>query len=446
MKGFWRRLRPDHLTGQITLLVLAAIILYHLALTTLHYVGAETRRPHAEPDELLAGALLAIDAAEVADRAEVLAALVKVAPWAKFTLLDRPPDMTESAGGEADITALSAWLWDGARVFVMRSNADKGARQIGAALRKGGYIVALAPHALRIGAGAPPPMRIIERSALFFFLCASILTIWLSGAVVAPLVRLAREAERFPDECATRRPIAEAGPQEVRDLTRALNRMQHRIEAMIETRSRALAAISHDLRTIITRMSLRCEFIADEELRAKMRHDAELMDSMLGKNLQHLREARQAPHVCPIDLDSVLQTVCDQFADLGHDVTYRGGRGHVILGSLTEMQRVFNNLVENAVTHAKQVVITIDQPSAQLVRVDVADDGPGIPGDGKTRVLEPFVRGEPARTMNDHCGFGLGLSIVRSLVQEAGGGFQLLDREPRGLIARVTLPRAFAGE
>jgi signal transduction histidine kinase len=175
-----------------------------------------------------------------------------------------------------------------------------------------------------------------------------------------------------------------------------------------------------------------------------MLRDAELMDSMLYKNLQHLRDASHAPERGLIDLDSVLQTVCDQYVDLGHDVTYRGGQHQIILGSLTEMQRVFNNLVENAVTHAKEVVVTLQQPSPDVIRVDVADDGPGIPANIRNRVLEPFVRGEPARNMNEHVGFGLGLSIVRSLVEELGGSLQLLDREPHGLIARVVLPRAFA--
>jgi signal transduction histidine kinase len=180
-------------------------------------------------------------------------------------------------------------------------------------------------------------------------------------------------------------------------------------------------------------------------LKSKMLADADLMDSMLLKNLQALRDGGPSPDRGPIDLDSVLQTVCDQFADLGHKVSYNGGRHQVILGSLTELQRVFTNLVENAVSHAEEVAVTLTQPSAKLVQVDVSDDGPGIPAADKLRVLEPFVRGEPARTVTERSGFGLGLSIVRSLVEELGGRFELVDREPHGLIARVTLPRAFAG-
>lgn len=455
MKAFLRRLRPDHLAGQIALLILAAIVMFHLTLTTIqHFTNPDGRPPIIEPSEFIASALLAIDAAPVSERSDVLAALARAAPWANFAVRDQPGDIP-AVGASADLDVLRLRLWAGARVVAASRATDNRGGAIVVALRNGGYAVATTLEPRRslwasmssTQNGAPTlPMRLLERSALFFFLCASILTVWISSAVVAPLVKLAREAERYPAENAHLRPIAEAGPREVRDLTRALNRMQSRIEAMIEARSQALAAISHDLRTIITRVRLRSEFIADVELKEKMLHDAGLMDSMLYKNLQHLRDAKSAPDRGLIDLDSVLQTVSDQFADLGHDVTYRGGQHQIILGSLTEMQRVFNNLVENAVTYAKKVVITLDQPSPEVIRVDVADDGPGIGAENKQRVLEPFVRGEPARNMNDHSGFGLGLSIVRSLVEDVGGGLQLLDHEPHGLIARVTLPRAFAKE
>lgn len=455
MKAFLRRLRPDHLAGQIALLILAAIVMFHLTLTTIqHFTNPDGRPPIIEPSEFIASALLAIDAAPVSERSDVLAALARAAPWANFVVRDQPGDIP-AVGASADLDVLRSRLWAGARVVAASRATDNRGGAIVVALRNGGYAVATTLEPRRslwasmssTQNGAPTlPMRLLERSALFFFLCASILTVWISSAVVAPLVKLAREAERYPAENAHLRPIAEAGPREVRDLTRALNRMQSRIEAMIEARSQALAAISHDLRTIITRVRLRSEFIADVELKEKMLHDAGLMDSMLYKNLQHLRDAKSAPDRGLIDLDSVLQTVSDQFADLGHDVTYRGGQHQIILGSLTEMQRVFNNLVENAVTYAKKVVITLDQPSPEVIRVDVADDGPGIGAESKQRVLEPFVRGEPARNMNDHSGFGLGLSIVRSLVEDVGGGLQLLDHEPHGLIARVTLPRAFAKE
>jgi signal transduction histidine kinase len=262
----------------------------------------------------------------------------------------------------------------------------------------------------------------------------------MSNAVASPLVKLARQAERFPSESDEWRPLVEQGPREVRELTRALNRMQTRIQSMIAVRTQVLAAVSHDLRTIITRLRLRTEFIDEETLRTRMLQDVELMDSMLYKNLQHLRQRQQVHEQAIIDLDSVLQTVSDQFIDLGHDVAYRGGKHQLVRGSLTDLQRVFNNLIENAVRYAGKVVVEVEELPTGLIQVDVMDEGPGISVEDKARVIEPFIRGQPARNMNEHGGFGLGLAIVKALVEEAGRALRLLDREPHGLIARVILP------
>jgi signal transduction histidine kinase len=454
MKAFFRAFCPDRLASQIALLVLAAIVLFHLAVTaSIYLTGGEPRRPLVEPRELLAGAIWSIDAAEVSERAAVVSALGKAAPWLKFSLAERPPEGILQ-GEDGDLGGFEATLWPGAKPFAFVAAADRKPIDLGVALRKGGYVLATTTPSFwsrhgAIWAARREPgsffLHLVERSALFFLLCATILTIWISNTVVSPLVRLVHEAERFPDESCKRQLLPEAGSTEVRELARALNRMQGRIKAMIEARSHALAAISHDLRTIITRIRLRSEFITDEALKSKMLHDADLMDSMLYKNLQHLRDANRQPERGLIDLDSVLQTVCDQYADLGHDVVYRGGEHQIISGSITEIQRIFSNLVENAVAHAGRVVVCLDQPCPNIIHVDVEDDGPGIAAHVKNRVLEPFVRGEPARNMNQKVGFGLGLSIVRSLVEDLGGNLELRDREPNGLIARVSLPRAYAG-
>ncbi|HET6377770.1 MAG TPA: ATP-binding protein [Methylocella sp.] len=102
--------------------------------------------------------------------------------------------------------------------------------------------------------------------------------------------------------------------------------------------------------------------------------------------------------------------------------------------------------MENAVTYSGKAAVTIEEPSRDVIQIDVMDEGPGIPAQDKARLIEPFVWGQPGRNMNKHGGFGLGLSIVKVLVEEAGGTLQLLDREPQGLIARVTLPRAFVAD
>ncbi|MGA9599278.1 MAG: ATP-binding protein [Methylocystis sp.] len=447
MRGFLRRLRPDHLAGQIALLIFAALVLFQLALAAAQRFHTQGSRHPGEPYDSLAAAIVAVDLAPPERRSVALQDLARSLPWSILQLTDAAPSAKAGVDAADDLSEFSDRLWPGARVYLSNDTNARGESSVVVALRQGGYLVAAAEGPRRPGFpawAANWPTR-VQRLALFFLLCVTLLTLWISGTVVAPLVRLAREAERFPDESGPREPLAEAGPREVRDLTRAVNRMQRRIEAMIAARSQALAAISHDLRTILTRIKLRSEFIGDAGLKSKMLADADLMDSMLLKNLQALRDGSPSPDRGPIDLDSVLQTVCDQFADLGHKVSYNGGRHQVILGSLTELQRAFTNLVENAVSHAEEVVVTLSQPSAKLVQVDVSDDGPGIPDADKARVLEPFVRGEPARTVTDRSGFGLGLAIVRSLVDELGGRLELIDRSPHGLIARVTLPRAFAG-
>jgi signal transduction histidine kinase len=173
-----------------------------------------------------------------------------------------------------------------------------------------------------------------------------------------------------------------------------------------------------------------------------MLRDINLMDAMLHKNLQYLRSESDTSDYSVVDLDSVLQTVVDQFTETGKRVRYRGGGRQMIFGSLTDMQRVFSNLVENGVNHANKVDITIAETPSQQLQIDVSDDGPGIPDAQKETVFEPFVRGEISRTIGNHSGFGLGLSIVRSLVERHGGTVTLLDRAPHGLIVRVILPRA----
>jgi len=447
MRGFLRRLRPDHLAGQIALLVFAALVLFQLALAAAQRFHTPVSRHPGEPYDALAAAIVAVDLAPPGRRSAALEDLARSLPWSILQVTDAAPPAKAGVDAADDLSEFSDRLWPGAHVYLSNDTNGRGESSVVVALRQGGYLVAATegPRRPAFPAWAANWPTRVQRLALFFLLCVTLLTLWISGTVVAPLVRLAREAERFPDESGPKAPLAEAGPREVRDLTRAVNRMQRRIEAMIAARSQALAAISHDLRTILTRIKLRSEFIGDAGLKSKMLADADLMDSMLLKNLQALRDGGPSPDRGPIDIDSVLQTVCDQFADLGHKVSYDGGRHQVILGSLTELQRAFTNLVENAVSHAEEVVVTLSQPSAKLVQVDVSDDGPGIPDADKARVLEPFVRGEPARTVTDRSGFGLGLSIVRSLVDELGGRLELIDRSPHGLIARVTLPRACAG-
>ncbi|PPD44033.1 MAG: histidine kinase [Methylocystis sp.] len=450
-----QRLQPDRLAGQITLLILVAIVTFQtIVLVTFHVLDVEGRRHIVDQTDFVASIILALDAAPLDARDHLLREFAHAVPFANIHILnERPPSIeAEDRGFLNEVRLIHTDLWAGSDVFAVADPSSNNPGIMAVGLRKSGYaLVSISQHRKpprsvwrwlwQPDPGTPFLLTPWALSAILFFLCTSTLVLWASNGIVAPLITLARHAEQFPGDAAGERQLDERGPHEVRELTRSINRMQERIGTMIAARTRVLAAVSHDLKTIITRLNLRTEFIADGDLRAKMLRDLNLMDSMLKKNLQHLRAEGDRSDYSLIDLDSVLQTVADQFADIGHKVRYQGGSHQMILGSLTEMQRVFSNLIENAINHADDVELSISAGNGRLY-IDVADNGPGVPDEAKESVFEPFVRGQPGRTIGNHSGFGLGLSIVRSLVESHGGTVELLDREPKGLIARVSLPLA----
>jgi signal transduction histidine kinase len=268
--------------------------------------------------------------------------------------------------------------------------------------------------------------------------CATLLGLWAARALTAPLRAFAAAAEGYsPDgEIA---PLPERGPEEVRAAAVALNDMRARIKTLVEDRTRLLAAVGHDLRTPITRMRLRCDFIDDEGLRVAMVRDLAQMQAMAESILSHLRAGHARRDLAPVDLASLVETVCDEFADLGHRVAYDGPAHAAMRADAETLHRALANLVDNAVRYGGEAVVRL-AASAAAVSVDIVDRGPGIPADRKAAMLEPFVRGEAARSMDDTAGFGLGLSVARAAVAAHGGTLSLLDNEPRGLIVRVTLP------
>jgi signal transduction histidine kinase len=216
--------------------------------------------------------------------------------------------------------------------------------------------------------------------------------------------------------------------------------MRERIGTLIDDRTKMLAAISHDLRTPITRLRLRSEFIEDDGHRRHMLRDLDQMRSMLEAVLSFLRNDRRLEEMTLTDIATTLQLIADQFADIGHMVTYQGPSHAMAMARPDDLHRAVTNLVENAVKFGSEANISLTMSESGAI-IDVADDGPGISDAQKSAMLQPFVRGDDARNM-DHeaAGFGLGLSIARAVTLAHGGELTLLDRQPRGLIVRITLP------
>ncbi|MGA7805330.1 ATP-binding protein, partial [Bradyrhizobium sp.] len=273
---------------------------------------------------------------------------------------------------------------------------------------------------------------------LFAVISVTLLSLWAAHALTAPLSSFARAAESFSLDGAAAA-LPERGPAEIRAAARALNRMRERITGLIDDRTRMLAAISHDLRTPITRLRLRSEFIEDDNHRSQTLADLDHMRAMLEAVLSFLRNDNRLESMTLVDIASTLQLVADQFADMGHRVSYDGPDHAVATARPDDLHRSITNLVENAVRFGTQALIRLTM-SPERLTIDIEDDGPGISDAHKADVLEPFVRGDHARNMDEATGFGLGLSIARAIVLAHGGELALQDRQPHGLIVRVRLP------
>jgi signal transduction histidine kinase len=186
-------------------------------------------------------------------------------------------------------------------------------------------------------------------------------------------------------------------------------------------------------------MRLRSEFIEDETHRSRMLGDLDQMRSMLESVLSFLRNDRKLESMTLADVASTLQLITDQFGDIGRKVSYDGPAHAMATVRPDDLHRSVTNLVENAVRFGAEAVIRLRMSGDQLT-IDVEDDGPGISDAQKQSMLEPFVRGDDARNMDEATGFGLGLSIANAIVLAHGGTLSLHDREPHGLIVRIQLP------
>lgn len=233
--------------------------------------------------------------------------------------------------------------------------------------------------------------------------------------------------------------VHESGPEEVRELAKAFNDMQRRIADLIARRTQSLAAVSHDLRTPLTRLKLRTEDLQDEHLKGAIASDIGEMEQMIDATLSYLKgdETAEAPR--PLELTALLATIVNDARDAGHDVTFDTREHIVIDGRLIGLKRAFNNLVSNAVRFGSKVnVSTVLSERAVTVLVD--DNGPGIPVGELAAVLEPFVRLDHSRN-REMGGVGLGLTIAKSHIEADAGTLTLSNRPEGGLRVMATLPR-----
>lgn len=256
--------------------------------------------------------------------------------------------------------------------------------------------------------------------------------------VTRPLKTLAEAAEKLGADI-DRPPLDEKGPLEVSRAARAFNTMQQRLAAFIRDRTRVLAAMSHDLKTPITRLRLRAELLDDAELRAKFVRDLEEMETMVGATLDFMRGLENREPAQPLDVMALLESLQEDARETGGKVGIEGKALMPYHGHPQAFKRCLGNLIGNAVQYGKAATIRVTD-SADRLQICVRDEGPGIPENELERVFEPFYRLEASRS-RDTGGTGLGLGIARNIARAHGGDIVLRNLPQGGLEAVLTLPR-----
>lgn len=430
-----KRLWPQRIGMQIALVVMASLVIAHVLFTSALLAFSQRPNPLSAPGTDLVRLALIAPMLDAAQNTEERTAILKVAR-------DQLPALEQVANlpwGAAPMKSdpiandLRARLGDRFAFFMVPPSGDERPR---VAVRLPDGSALLAPIFPPRGFG--PSFGLIL-SLVLFASVVTLLSVWAAVTVTAPLARFADAADNFTLGRAESA-LPERGPREIVRMARALNGMWSRVQRMVEDRGHMLAAIGHDLRTPITRLRLRAEEIDQPELRKQVVRDLEGMENMVHSALSFLRDQHRGASFESIDLPALVQTICDDFADAGREISCDGPAHLYVSGNADQLTRAITNLVDNGLKFADHVVVKVGA-EADVSYVDVEDRGPGIPDADKARVFEPFHRGDQARNADGKDGFGLGLSISRAIAEAHRGSLSLHDANPMGLRARLALPR-----
>lgn len=457
MRSLW----PFGLTGRVVVIVVVSILILAAGGIGLHLheraTGVRTRFAVAAADRITAVTLL-MDQTPPAERARILEAIGS--RWMQMRWsATRPlsPDHPPSPRARAFSELLQANLRElGGRpveVFVAphdwrdfwpprhrRRGRGPDAPLVTAsvALSDGGWLVFGIPVRMARLRWEIRLMSVIGVSILVIVLVA----VWAAHRVTRPVAQLAEAADRFGADVRAA-PLPDRGSREVRMAARAFNRMQERLRRLVDDRTFMLAAISHDLRTVLTRLKLRAEFIDDENQRERAIADIDEMGAMLETSLAFARDDITEEARRDVDLSALLQSLCDDLADAGEKASFEGQSGIVCHGQQVAIRRALSNILGNAVKYGGEAVVTASRGDFEIC-IEILDRGPGIPESLRERVFMPFYRVEPSRS-RDTGGTGLGLSVARNVFRRHGGDVTLHERPGGGLRVRATLPLRTSG-
>lgn len=464
-----KRLLPQTLFGRLMLVLASGLIVAQLlsaAINLSERDSALIRVMGMQPAQRIADIVRLLDVSNPAERVRIVA-ILDVPPL--VVSLDRPPlpkDAALSGGAHAAMFAavLRAALGDdrpmrvamtaAPRSWILQSgrmetrfamNGPFGPR--GVHPYSPGDLSMLTQVRLQDGTWASFDTRISPATAglpwrllltLAFLLAAMLLLSYVAVRwVTRPLGVLATAADQLGRDI-HRPPLPEDGPREVGRAARAFNTMQARLIHFIDERTRLLTAMSHDLKTPLTRMRLRIELLEDAELREKYEKDLVEMEAMVAQTLEFMRGLANREPPQPVDVMALLESLRSDNEAMGRTVTIDGRVTKPLLGDPQLLRRCVSNLIDNAVTYGGRAEVHVDE-DASGPTVRVRDHGPGIPDSELEKVFEPFHRLEGSRS-RETGGTGLGLSIARGIARAHGGDVRLRNHDGGGLEAAVSFP------
>lgn len=432
-----KRFLPITIRGQITLIIVMALIVVSVVGRALEQ-WARNAAPDMEDIAARVEAMTELLRNSTPDTREAILSASRAAGW-HFAL--EPFSVSETFTGpsepEVALAAAIDWLfpvdhilspvggwrtfWNGERVIASRIDDAT-------LLILSGFPDTILNSSV-LNEGPYYSVAIVVLIAFFFVFAIRVIT--------EPIKRIS-EAATHSDISNSTEIFEERGSVEIVALAHALNAMRSRIRLMVESRTRMLRGIGHDLRTPLTRLRLRADRMEEGPVREGLLSDVMRIDSLLNEVLKYLREDYATEPVQRADVASLLQTVCAEFSDVGFRIRFEGPNRMIIDCKPLAIMRAVTNLCDNSVKFATEVIVSLRNGKGGC-EICVADNGPGIPEQLRTRVFEPFFKGDDARTQGQE-GFGLGLSIVADIVHAHHGTVSLADNVPSGLVFQILIP------
>ena len=282
-------------------------------------------------------------------------------------------------------------------------------------------------------------MLVIGGYVTLIFVCASFVAIVVGNMIARPLSILGHAIDSV-DPRDVIPMLKEDGIYEDRETIKLINKLSEKVKLAMESRMRLVAAAGHDLRTPLTRMRLRCEFIEDDKQRSIWLRDVDELTNIANDAITLVKEEVNPEGKARLRLDDIVKEAVQDLQIIGHSVKLVRSGPCEVFGKSLSLKRALSNLMVNAATHGQgaQVAILVEQDQAVIL---IVDDGPGIPPNMIDRAFEPFFRANIARQKHS-AGAGLGLAIVKEIITAHSGSVTLANRPSKGLIQRVLLPLA----